>query len=95
MHQREIGQGIATLDGEVRKGFPERVLLEVIGRCLLGLDIYIWALQSLTLSTTPEVGLDFPPAPCLLWPALETSPILVVFQKLTQFPIGWKIFQSA
>lgn len=88
MHQRAIGQGIATLDGEVRKGFPEKVLLEVIGRYLLGLDICIWALQTLTLSTTQEVGLDFPPAHCPLWPALESSPILVVFQKLTQFPIG-------
>lgn len=90
-----IGQGIATLDGEVRKGLPEKVLLEVIGRCLLGLDICIWALQILTLNTTQEVGLDFPPAHSLLWPTLERSPILVVFQKLTQLPTGWKVFQSA
>lgn len=63
VHRRAIGQGIATLDGEVREGFPEVVLLEVIGRCLLGPDICIWALQTLTLSPTQELGLGFSVSP--------------------------------
>lgn len=59
MHQRLLGQGLAAFDGEVREGFPEEAVLKVIGRCLLGSEIYIWALQTLALSPTQELGLDF------------------------------------
>lgn len=43
---------MAVLDGEVTEGFLEEVLLGIIGRCLLGPDLFIWAFQSMTLSLT-------------------------------------------